>query len=296
MKLLSTADEVRAARERAWRNGHRVAFVPTMGALHAGHLSLVREGLGLGDEVWASVFVNPTQFGPDEDFDRYPRDPRSDAARLEEVGANLVFAPAEMEMYPRRPAVAIGFPGLATRLCGASRPGHFSGVGLIVSKLLNIVQPDVAVFGQKDAQQAILIQRLVEDLNFPVRVVVAPTVREPDGLALSSRNAYLSTDQRRAAPSLYRALSTGREMIGAGETDGRTVELTMAEVVAEVPLVELEYAACVDLDTLTTCDDVRSTVLLAVAADLGGTRLIDNVLASPDGHHPETLTELEAGR
>lgn len=294
MQLLTKVDEVRSARERAWRSGHRVAFVPTMGALHKGHLGLVRAALGLGDQVWVSVFVNPTQFGPDEDFDHYPRDLKADAAQLERAGANIVFAPPETVMYPRRPVVAIGFPGLATRLCGASRPGHFAGVGLVVAKLFNIVQPDVALFGQKDAQQALLIKRLTEDLNFPVRISVAPTVREPDGLALSSRNAYLSADQRRAAPVLHRALLAGREMIAGGETDGRTVELAMAEHVAEEPLVELEYAACVDLDTLTTCEHVDGPVLLAVAADLGGARLIDNVLASPDGRHPETLSELEA--
>ncbi len=296
MRLIRTIAEARAARTATRAAGRTVAFVPTMGALHEGHLALVRRARELGDEVWVSIFVNPTQFGPGEDYERYPRDLDGDRARLEGEGVAMVFAPEVAEMYPRPPVVRIGFGGLEEVLCGAHRPGHFAGVGLVVSKLFHIVEPEVAVFGQKDAQQAVLIRRLVADLDLPVRIVVAPTVREPDGLALSSRNAYLTPEERAVAPALYRALLHGRELVASGEADPEAVEAAVAGAVRTEPRFELEYAACVDPETLSRPARIEGPVLLALAARLGAARLIDNVLASPDGNHPETLTDLEDPR
>ena len=283
MDTVRTLSGARGRRQLDREAGRRVALVPTMGALHEGHLSLVRHAASRGDSVWVSVFVNPTQFGPGEDYERYPRDLAGDAGLLEAGGADVLFAPSAEEMYPRAPVAQIAFSGLESVLCGASRPGHFGGVGLVVAKLLNIVQPDVAIFGQKDAQQALLIRRLVDDLSFPVEVVVSPTVREADGLAMSSRNAYLTQEQRRAAPALHRALQLGAAMVRDGETDARRVEEAMAETVSGSPLLQLEYARCVDADDLSRPETIGRPVLLALAVRAGDTRLIDNVLVSPGG-------------
>jgi pantoate--beta-alanine ligase len=284
VETVITIAEARARRERDRAQGRSVAFVPTMGALHDGHLALVRRARQLGGSVWASIFVNPTQFGPAEDFDRYPRDPEGDSSMLRGEGVDVLFAPPVSEMYPRPPVVQIGFRGLDGVLCGAQRPGHFAGVGLVVAKLLNIVQPDVAVFGQKDAQQALLIRRLAADLDFPVAVEVVPTVREADGLAMSSRNAYLSADERRAAAALYRALCRGREAVEAGERDPAVVEKAMAAEVAREPLLRLEYARCVGADDLAPPPaGAGGPLLLAIAARAGATRLIDNLPVSGPG-------------
>lgn len=295
MRIIRRIDELRAHRRATRSAGRTVAFVPTMGALHEGHLSLVRRAAELGDEVWASIFVNPTQFGPDEDYERYPRDLERDGSLLEAEGVTVVFAPDAAEMYPQPPAVTIGFGGLEDVLCGASRPGHFAGVGLVVSKLFHVVEPETAVFGQKDAQQAQLIRRLVRDLDLDVHVEVAPTVREPDGLAMSSRNRYLGPRERAAAPALYRALGRGRELVAGGEDDPDRVASAIREVVTGEPLFELEYAACVEPETLRPPRRIQGPVLLAVAARLGAARLIDNLLASPDRNHPETLSDLDVG-
>ena len=252
-----------------------------MGFLHDGHLSLVRRARGLADSVWVSVFVNPTQFGPDEDFDRYPRDLDRDLDLLRAEGVDAVFAPTVAEMYPGPPVVEISFSGLERELCGASRPAHFGGVGLVVSKLFNIVQPDVAVFGQKDAQQAVLIRRLVEDLDMPVEIEIAPTVREPDGLAMSSRNAYLSPDQRRAAPVLFRALQKGADTVATGERDPSVVTAAVRRVVDGESAIELEYVECVRQADLAVPERIESPILLAVAAHAGPTRLIDNLPVTP---------------
>lgn len=295
MDVLTKIEAARRRRGEAREAGRTVAFVPTMGALHEGHLALVRRAQELGDEVWVSIFVNPTQFGPGEDFERYPRDLEGDCARLERQGVAVVFAPSTAGMYPEAPVVEVRFGGLEQLLCGASRPGHFAGVGLVVSKLFNIVEPNVAVFGQKDAQQAQLIRRMVRDLSFPVRIEVAPTVREPDGLAMSSRNRYLGREERAVAPTLHRALLRGREAVAVGERDPGRVARVIAEVIESETLFQLEYAACVDPGTLRPPDRITAPVLLAVAARLGAARLIDNVLASPDGNHPETLSDLHGG-
>jgi pantoate--beta-alanine ligase len=254
-----------------------VALVPTMGYLHEGHLSLVRRARNLANRVWVSIFVNPTQFGPDEDLDRYPRDLERDLELLVAEDVDVVFAPTVAEMYPFPPVVEVGFSGLEKLLCGIDRPGHFAGVGLVVAKLLNIVQPQVAVFGQKDAQQALLIRRLVDDLSFPVQIEVAPTVREPDGLAMSSRNAYLTSEERAAAPLLYQALIKARDAVLGGEQSRQQVETQMRAMIAAEPLFKLEYAECRSQLDLSRPEVISGPVLLAVAARIGSTRLIDNI-------------------
>ncbi len=278
MLVVSTVAGLRARREELRRLGRRIALVPTMGALHEGHLSLVRHARGLADEVWVSVFVNPTQFGAGEDLASYPRDLEGDRAHLEAEGASLLFAPAEKEVYPRPREVVVDLPGLAASLCGAHRPGHFRGVALVVTKLFNMVQPDVAVFGAKDFQQAVIIRRLVDDLAMPVRVEVAPTVREPDGLAMSSRNRFLSETARRRATVLSRALARAAAAVAAGERRGAALEALMAAAVGEETDVRLQYAAAVDPETLRPAATVGARVLLALAAHVDGTRLIDNTL------------------
>lgn len=286
METVTTIAAARARRQQDRQAGRRVVLVPTMGALHEGHLSLVRRAAELADSVWVSVFVNPTQFGPDEDLDRYPRDLAGDGAKLEAEAVDVLFAPTTQDMYPQQPVIGIGFSGLEDLLCGASRPGHFAGVGLVVAKLLNIVQPEVAVFGQKDAQQALLIRRLVADLDVPVTVEVAPTVREPDGLAMSSRNAYLSHDHRRAASAISRALARGRGAVEEGVRDPRQVRAAMLEVMGSEPLLELEYAECVSQQDLRTPARIEGLLLLAIAARAGTTRLIDNMAVSPPAAAP----------
>jgi pantoate--beta-alanine ligase len=278
MLLVTTIAAVRARREEAASLGRRIGLVPTMGALHPGHLSLVTAAKERSDEVWASVFVNPTQFGRGEDLDAYPRDLERDRDLLAGAGTALLFAPSAKEMYPRPAAVSIDLPALTGGLCGAHRPGHFQGVALVVAKLLNIVQPHVAVFGAKDFQQAAVIRRLAADLAFPTEIVVAPTVREDDGLAMSSRNAYLSPEQRRAATVLYRALQGAAAAAREGERNGRALEALMARTVAAEPLAKLQYAAAVDPVTLEPAENLSQRVQLALAAHVGTTRLIDNVI------------------
>jgi pantoate--beta-alanine ligase len=278
MLLVTTIPAVRARREELSRTGQRLAFVPTMGALHEGHLTLVRRGRELADEVWASVFVNPTQFGPNEDLASYPRDLERDRALLEREGAALVLAPSTREIYPRAAATTIDLPELAAGLCGAQRPDHFRGVALVVAKLLNIVQPHVALFGAKDWQQATVIRRLVEDLNIPVEIEVVPTVREEDGLARSSRNAYLDPEERRAATALHRALQTAAQAATSGERRAEALEAILAGEIGREPRARLQYAAAVDPDTLRPAETIHERVLLALAVYVGRTRLIDNLL------------------
>lgn len=278
MLVVTTVAGVRARRQELWRQGKSVAFVPTMGALHEGHLALVRRGKELADEVWASVFVNPTQFGPGEDFERYPRNLDRDVTLLTQEGAALVFAPSVKEMYPRPPEVQVTLPGLSQHLCGAHRPGHFSGVALVVAKLFNIVQPEVALFGAKDFQQAVIIRRLVEDLNFPVRIEVVPTVREADGLAMSSRNTYLSESERQQALALWYALTAAKAAVEGGERRGSELERLMLAQLRQYPGVRPQYVAAVDPETLAPVEHVAGRVLFAIAAYVGTTRLIDNLL------------------
>jgi len=278
MLLVTTIAAVRARRQELARTARRVALVPTMGALHEGHLALVRRARELADEAWVSVFVNPAQFAPHEDFASYPRDLERDRAALEGAGAALHFAPGVKEMYPRPTATVVDLPELTASLCGAHRPGHFRGVALVVTKLLNIVQPHVALFGAKDWQQAAVIRRMVEDLDIPTAIEVHPTVRESDGLALSSRNAYLAGEERAAARVLSRALAEAARVARAGERRGAALEGALAAEVAREPLARLQYAAAVDPATLRPLPEIAGRVLLALAVFVGTTRLIDNLL------------------
>lgn len=277
-----TREGCRAAVAGARGGGRRIGFVPTMGALHEGHLSLVDRARERSDWVVLSVFVNPLQFGPEEDFERYPRDPDRDARLAAERGVDLVFEPTLEELLPRPLETRVTMNGPTEAFEGAARPGHFDGVLTIVTKLFHVVQPDVAVFGQKDAQQAAAVRRLVRDLDFPVEIVVAPIVRDPDGVALSSRNAYLSKDERESARSLSRSLERARTLVGHGERDAGRVERAMRGVLEETAGVEIEYAAVVDPERFTPVVRIQGPSLAAVAARVGGTRLIDNAILVPD--------------
>jgi len=255
-----------------------IGFVPTMGALHEGHLSLVRAAKAECDAVVVSIFVNPTQFGPNEDFAQYPRTVEADCALLEREGVDAVFLPQTAEMYPAGAATWVEVEDLSGRLDGASRPGHFRGVATVVAKLFHIVAPDRAYFGQKDAAQVANLRRMVRDLNFDLQLVVCPIVREPDGLAMSSRNRYLSSEERRQARVLWRALRAIEARYAAGERDAQKLLAAGRMVLAEEPPVRVDYLRIVDPDTLADMEKVRGTALAAVAAYVGTTRLIDNVL------------------
>lgn len=281
MRLARARDELRAGLDALRADAGTVAFVPTMGALHAGHASLVARARAEAGAAVLSVFVNPLQFGPAEDLEAYPRDLERDARLAGAWGAALVFAPAGRDVLPRRPDVTVDPGPLGTRLEGAARPGHFRGVLTIVAKLLHLVRPEVAVFGQKDLQQAVLVRRMAADLDFPVRIVVAPTVREPDGLALSSRNAYLSPSERAAAPALIRSLRAGERAVLAGERRAREVRRAVLEALAGEPALRLDYAAVLRVDDLAEVETVEGPVALAAAARLGKTRLLDNLLVDP---------------
>jgi pantoate--beta-alanine ligase len=285
-----TAAEARRAVAAARGRGLSVGLVPTMGALHEGHASLIRRARADGGFVAVSIFVNPTQFGPHEDFARYPRSFEADLALCGRCGADLVFAPAAEEVYPPGFRTFVEVTGLQDVLCGASRPGHFRGVATVVLKLFNIVRPDRAYFGQKDAQQVRIIQQMVRDLDVPVRVVVGPTVREPDGLALSSRNEYLDARRRPHAAALSRALEEARARIEAGERDGGAIQRLLADRIRATPGADLDYAAVVDVDTLRPVARLAGQVLLALAVKFGSTRLIDNLpLTVPGPETPESV-------
>ena len=280
MLILSSAAEVTAVSKEAHRAGKRVGFVPTMGALHEGHLSLVRTARAQADVVIVSVFVNPTQFGPTEDFSRYPRNPERDAAMLAAEKADYVFLPSTEEMYPAGAESWVMVEGLSEKLDGRSRPGHFRGVTTVVAKLFNIVQPDLAFFGQKDAAQVAVISKMVRDLNFDVHIVVCPIVREPDGLAMSSRNAYLNPEQRKQALVLHRSLMRVQHLIDRGEASTARLLVAGTQVMAEEPAVKLDYFEIVDRATLDPVSDISAGALVAVAAYVGSTRLIDNIFVA----------------
>jgi pantoate--beta-alanine ligase len=256
-----------------------LGLVPTMGYLHEGHIALVRQAVTENESVAVSIFVNPTQFGPNEDFGAYPRDLEHDLALLREAGAELVFVPSVEAMYPPDFQTFVEVTGVSQGLEGARRPGHFRGVATVVTKLFNIVQPDRAYFGQKDAQQVVVIKRLVTDLALPLRIVVVPTVRAEDGLALSSRNSYLSPEQRAAAPVLYRALSTARAHYAAGERSPEALRQAMREVLAAEPLAQIDYVSVAAADTLLELEaPTEGAMLLSMAVCIGRARLIDNLV------------------
>jgi len=278
MKIARTIEEMRAAIATARMHGATIGFVPTMGFLHAGHLSLVKVLRDAGATFIAvSIFVNPKQFGPNEDFSRYPRDEERDAAMLEGEGVDLLFLPSVEVMYPEGAQTAIHVGGVSGPLEGERRPGHFDGVATVVAKLFNIVQSDLAAFGRKDAQQCAVIERLVRDLDIPVRLVFGETLREHDGLAMSSRNAYLSEAERAKAPVLHRALRAGEEAITHGIHEVAGIEKLMQRVVTEEGGVEVDYLSVIDPLTFEAPADFDREVLLAGAVRIGRTRLIDNV-------------------
>jgi pantoate--beta-alanine ligase len=274
---LETIADVRAACDAARRSGRTVGFVPTMGYFHEGHRSLMRAARDETDYVVTSLFVNPTQFAPTEDLAAYPRDPEGDTAVAAAEGVDVLFVPAVAEMYPDGARTTVHVEGLTDVLCGASRPDHFDGVTTVVAKLFSIIGPCRAYFGRKDAQQLAVIRRMTADLHLPVTVVGCPLVREPDGLAMSSRNAYLTADERAAAPVLSRALRAAGDAAVAGERRARALREVVLGVVASEPLVRLDYAEVVDAATLAPVARVETDVLVAVAAFLGRARLIDNV-------------------
>ena len=274
MQVLQTIAEVRGAR----RGLGDLGLVPTMGYLHAGHLSLVERAKAECAAVAVSIFVNPTQFGPNEDLSRYPRDLPRDLQMLEAAGVDLVFAPEPSEIYPPGFATEIRVGGVTDVLEGAVRPGHFAGVATVVAKLFNIVQPTRAYFGQKDAQQSVVIRKLVRDLDLPVEIVVAPTVREADGLALSSRNSYLTPEQRAAAPTIFRALTAARVLFDGGERDAEALRQAMRATIAAQPDMRIDYVSVADPQTLQELSRVDRAALASMAVRLGATRLIDNLL------------------
>ena len=260
------------------QEGRRIGLLPTMGALHEGHLSLVRAARAQSDVVVVSIFVNPKQFGPGEDFDHYPRYLEQDHRLLEDARVDFLFAPAAQEVYPDGFATYVTVERLSEKLCGRSRPGHFRGVATVVRRLFELVQPYVAFFGQKDAQQSVIIRRMVRDLGLPVEIVVCPIVREADGLAMSSRNVYLSPEERRAAVVLWQSLERARERIEGGERRAESILVEMKSLTAREPRARVDYIEVVDLETLEAKPAVAGQTLIALAAWIGTTRLIDNMI------------------
>jgi pantoate--beta-alanine ligase len=278
MKICKTIEEMRSASSATRREGKRFGFVPTMGALHEGHLSLVRAAKAKSDVVAVSIFVNPLQFGPTEDLAKYPRSFERDREFLEKEAVDILFAPQTEEMYPKGAVTYVTVEGLSEKLCGSSRPGHFRGVTTVVAKLFHIVEPDLAFFGQKDAAQATIIRRMVRDLNLPVEIVVCPIVREPDGLAMSSRNAYLSLQERETALVLNRSLTETKNRFDQGERNAIALIAVGKQIVAQEPAARLDYFEILDPGTLDPIQALTSPALVAVAAFVGNTRLIDNIL------------------
>jgi len=281
MEIAHSIEEVRSLLRRSRLEGRTIGLVPTMGALHEGHLSLVAASRARCDLTVVSIFVNPTQFGEGEDFESYPRDLDADAALLADAGVDAIFAPTTAVMYPEGAVTRVDPGPLADVWCGASRPGHFVGVATVVTKLLSIVGPDVAFFGEKDFQQLRVIKRVVADLDLPVHIVGCPIVREADGLALSSRNRYLTPEQRSHALVLSRSLGEVRARVEAGETDAAKLQTELAAAINAQPGVELDYAAVVDAQTLERLTELRREGRALVAARVGSARLIDNVALTP---------------
>jgi pantoate--beta-alanine ligase len=278
MQILKTVAATQSACAQLRGDGRMVGLVPTMGALHEGHLSLVRAARAVSDVVVVSIFVNPTQFGPNEDFSKYPRTFDQDCALLGREGVDLIFAPTVDEMYPAGASTFVLVEGVSDRLDGASRPGHFRGVTTVVSKLFHVIGPHKAFFGQKDAAQVAVLRKMVRDLNFPLQLIVCPIVREADGLALSSRNRYLSAKEREQALVLYRALKAVEDAVASGERSSARLIETARSVFAQEREVRVDYIAVVATDTLEDLPSVSNGALVAVAAFVGTTRLIDNIL------------------
>lgn len=282
MIVVDKIDDVRKIVKKQKSQGMSIGLVPTMGYLHEGHLSLVKKAKENSDFVCASIFVNPIQFGPNEDYDKYPRDVKRDVKLLEENGCDLVFIPSVEEMYPNERLTTVSVSKITNKLCGAYRPGHFDGVCTVVTKLFDIFTPDIAVFGQKDAQQVAVIKKMVDDLNIPVKIIKAPIVREKDGLALSSRNIYLDADERKAALVLSKSLKEAKIMLEKGEKNASLIINIVKEVLKQEPLCEIQYVSCVHPDTLEDLTTIDDKALIALACYIGKTRLIDNLLWGED--------------
>lgn len=283
MQICTTIDAVRESVRHARSEGKTIGLVPTMGALHAGHLSLIERCRERADFIVVSLFVNPLQFGPGEDYDRYPREEDADQAKLESVATDVLFIPAVAEIYPEGETMRVSVGRMAKALCGASRPGHFDGVVTVCAKLFNIVQPDVACFGQKDAQQLVILRRYVRDFNVPLHVMGCPTVREPDGLAMSSRNQYLAAKERKSAVSIFQALELGQRLVDDGERDPTSILQAVEDFIQMNSSAEIDYVAMVDPETLDDVVEIVGGEILAVAAKFGRARLIDNIIVeTPD--------------
>jgi len=278
MKFFKTISELKSELKNIRKEGKTVGLVPTMGFLHEGHLSLAKASSEENDITVMSIFVNPTQFGPNEDFESYPRDLSRDMRLAEEAGVDIIFAPTSEEMYPEGFNTFVDVYGITEKMCGKSRLGHFRGVCTVVNKLFNIVEPDRAYFGQKDAQQAAVIKKMVKDLNMNLSIVICPIVREKDGLAKSSRNIYLNPEERKAALVLYKSLKKAEEAIKNGERDIQTVKRIMENTIAGEKLAEIDYIEICDADTLGDIEKINGRVLIALAVKIGKTRLIDNII------------------
>lgn len=278
MKIIETVAEMRHFIKLAKEQGKTVALVPTMGSLHEGHLTLMRQARQACDIVVVSIFVNPTQFGPNEDFDKYPRDLTSDSQATASVSVDVIFHPQAKEMYPTGYASFVEIEGITEKLCGLSRPGHFRGVATVVTKLLNIVQPDKAFFGQKDAQQVLVLQRMVADFNMNVSLEVVPIVREADGLAMSSRNAFLSAEERQAGLVLSRSLKLAEDLVAQGECNIENIRLQVVAEIQTEKLAECDYVEIFNYPALQEIDVLKDKALLALAVRIGNTRLIDNII------------------
>jgi pantoate--beta-alanine ligase len=278
MEVIATVKEMQQRSEQLRQEAKTIAFVPTMGYLHEGHLILMREGRQRGGALVISIFVNPAQFGPGEDYERYPRDMKRDLKLAQKVGADIVFTPSAHEMYPNGFQTAVEVGKVTKNLCGLSRPGHFHGVTTVVTKLFNIVRPHVTLFGQKDYQQLVTIKRMVEDLNMDIKVIGIPIVREHDGLAMSSRNTYLNPKQRKEAASLYRALLKGEELFRRGEKNTAVILTKIRGVIEEGNATTIDYAKICDAHTLEDIEEIKGAAIIALAVQIGKTRLIDNLI------------------
>jgi pantoate--beta-alanine ligase len=278
MEVVETIEKTRKIIAKAKSAGKKIGFVPTMGALHKGHFSLIKAAKNRTDFVVVSIFVNPTQFGPGEDLDKYPRPFDADVKACKDLDVDVVFAPTVAQMYPQENLSWVNVEKLTEPLCGKSRPGHFRGVATVCAKLFNIIQPDIAFFGQKDAQQAIVLQRMAADLNMPLEIIVCPTVRQADGLAASSRNKYLSAAQRKDAALVYAALQEAELFIKAGRRKSNELISEMKKILKINKQIKVDYINIVDAQTLDELDEVKGKVLIALAVKIGSTRLIDNIV------------------
>jgi len=278
MKIINSTREIQKYCNFLKTEGKTIGLVPTMGAFHEGHLSLMRQARLDNDVVVTSIFVNPTQFGPNEDYEAYPRDLESDSKMASEVGVDVIFAPMVRDMYPKDYVTFVNVEDITEKMCGAKRPGHFRGVTTVVSKLFNLVRPHNAYFGQKDAQQCAVLKRMTEDLNFDIDIIIMPTVREADGLAMSSRNKYLNSEERKSALVLTKSLALARNLIENGETNASTIYQEMLSLINDEPLANVDYISIVDSDNLGAKENIKGSILIALAVYIGKTRLIDNII------------------